>query len=574
MANVVQAETDGQPRSRRGLGLAPKLLSAIGVLVLVAALVGGVGYRSLEETLSGNDERAAFSERLFHVGRATSNLLGYARAVEWLPIELTAEQRRQWEAVREYELRRLNERLDTLAPALIIPENRVRLAQVREALTQYEPLERRVVELSRAGQLAAAGEAAVLGAPMIERARQLLRQIEESSTVAADTVAQGTRIAAEQAKTLLIVVPIVGILAGVGLALLIVLRGVTHPLRRLSGQAGRLAAGHIGEATEGTGRTDEVGEIARGLEVLRAAAQRARDLEREAEATRLRAADERRKAMLGLAEGFEASVGGVIGVVASASTELEQTARSMSGSAREAGAKSADAAQGTKAASQSVATVAAAAEELAASISEISRQVTQSAIVARQAVEEARRTDTTVGALADSAARIGEVLRLITDIAGQTNLLALNATIEAARAGEAGKGFAVVAGEVKALAAQTAKATEEIGRQITEMRGATDGAVQAVRGIATTIGRIDEISSAIAAAVEEQGAATREISASVQHAAQGTQRVTASVAGVDKAATETGVAATQVLAAAGDLSRQAEGLRAEVSRFLVTVRAA
>ena len=562
-----------QAAGKKGLGLAPKLLSAIAVLVVVAGLVSAIGFRSLEQTIDGFGEQAGYTERSFMVGRATTNLLAYARAVEWLPVELSPDQRRHWETSIADERRGLNDRLDRLASTIVIPENRARLEQTRELLNRYRGVEERVLELSRAGQLKEAGDAAVAGAPAIDRARQLMREIEEAASAVGEAAAERTRLAAVGAEKLLIAAPAIGIPLGLGIAMLIVLRGVTGPLRRLSGQASRLAEGQLDHLAEGAERGDEVGEIARGLETLRLAAQRARQLEAEVEQARAQAAEDRRTAMLGLADSFESSVGGVIGIVASASTELEQTARQMSVSAKEAGTKAGEAAQGTETASQGVNTVAAAAEELSASISEISRQVSQSATVARQAVEEAKRTDSTVEALAASAARIGEVVRLISDIAGQTNLLALNATIEAARAGEAGKGFAVVAGEVKALASQTAKATEEIGRQIAEMRGATDGAVTAVRGIATTIARIDEIASAIAAAVEEQGAATREISGSVQRAAQGTARVTESVAGVDRAANDTGAAATQVLAAAGELSRQAEGLRTEVGRFLNTVRA-
>jgi methyl-accepting chemotaxis protein len=218
--------------------------------------------------------------------------------------------------------------------------------------------------------------------------------------------------------------------------------------------------------------------------------------------------------------------------------------------------------------------VAAAAEELSSSITEISRQVAQSARVAGRALEDARRTDAVVQALADNAQKIGEVVGLISNIAGQTNLLALNATIEAARAGDAGKGFAVVASEVKSLATQTAKATEDISRQISQIQTATKEAVISIQGIGTTIGEISEIAAAIAAAVEQQGAATKEIARNVQQAASGTQEVSANIVGVSQGANETGAAANQVLGAAGELSRQAEQLRTEVGHYISGVNAA
>ncbi len=454
-------------------------------------------------------------------------------------------------------------------------ERRAGNMRILEALESYDAVARRAMALAVANDAdgafdISAGEGREARLRLVEmiqqRALDLKGDMERVSQEANDLEAAVlTRLYAAAA---------VGVLATLALLLWIGVGLIARPLARMAAGMERLAGGDLEIEVGGADRADEVGVLARALEVFRRNGQEVKRLSAAMDEERRRLEQERRKAMASLADDFQASVGGAIGIVASASTELEQTARTMTAAAQEAGARAGEAAQGREAATQNVSTVAAASEELAASISEISRQVTQSASVVRQAVEEARRTDMTVEALAASASRIGDVVRLISDIAAQTNLLARNATIEAARAGEAGKGFAVVAGEVKALAAQTAKATEEIGHQIGEMRGATDGAVSAVRTIASTIARIDEISSAIAAAVEEQGAATREISTSVQRAAEGTGQVSRNVAGVDRAANDTGAAATQVLASAGDLSRQAERLRAEVDRFLATVRAA
>jgi methyl-accepting chemotaxis protein len=467
------------------------------------------------------------------------------------------------------------ESIDALIARSSTPERRAGNVRIREAIDAYDVVTRRSIAHALKNENEQAFR--ISGGEGREARMRLVEMIEQRAQIVQadmERISKETDALEASLVTQLYVSATVGVLAALGLLLWIGNGMIAGPLSRMSGAMDRLAGGDLDIEVHGAERKDEVGVLARALEVFKKNGLEVRRLAAAAEEEKRRGEEERRKAMLGLADSFESSVGGVIGIVASASTELEQTARQMSVSAREAGTKAGEAAQGTETASQGVNTVAAAAEELSASISEISRQVSQSATVARQAVEEAKRTDSTVEALAASAARIGEVVRLISDIAGQTNLLALNATIEAARAGEAGKGFAVVAGEVKALASQTAKATEEIGRQIAEMRGATDGAVTAVRGIATTIARIDEIASAIAAAVEEQGAATREISGSVQRAAQGTARVTESVAGVDRAANDTGAAATQVLAAAGELSRQAEGLRTEVGRFLNNVRTA
>ena len=285
-------------------------------------------------------------------------------------------------------------------------------------------------------------------------------------------------------------------------------------------------------------------------------------------------AEQRSKSIDMLAQGFEAKAGQLVGQVASAATELRTTAQSMTGTASEAQHQATNVAAAAEEASVNVQTVAAAAEQLASSITEISRQVAQSAKVAGKAREDARRTDGVVQALSEGAQKIGEVVGLISDIAGQTNLLALNATIEAARAGDAGKGFAVVASEVKSLATQTAKATDDIAHQIAQIQTATKDAVDSIRGIGTTIGEISEIAAGIAAAVEEQGAATQEIARNVQQAAAGTQEVSSNIVGVSKGASDTGAAANQVLGAAGELSKQAEQLRSEVSAFIAGVKVA
>ncbi len=283
---------------------------------------------------------------------------------------------------------------------------------------------------------------------------------------------------------------------------------------------------------------------------------------------------ERGKKVDGLLRSFEVTTSTMVGAVASAATELQATAQSMSDNAGQTTQQATNVAAAAEEASVNVQTVASAAEELAASIAEISRQVEQSASIAGKAVEDAKRTDGVVQALAESAEKIGEVVGLISNIAGQTNLLALNATIEAARAGDAGKGFAVVASEVKNLAAQTAKATEDISRQIAQIQAVTKDAVGSIQGIGARIGEVSQIASAIAAAVEEQGAATQEIARNVQQAATGTGEVTSNITGVSAGANNTVAAASQVLDAAGELSRRAEQLRAEVGQFIAGVKAA
>jgi len=310
------------------------------------------------------------------------------------------------------------------------------------------------------------------------------------------------------------------------------------------------------------------------LDAMAAAGRRETELNAEKLRIHQEAQAERRRAMLGMAQQFEATLKSGIERVSDATQSMQHTSERLTQSAGSNRAEAQSAMDALRETTENVHTVAAAVEQLSASTEAIGRQVAQSATISRKAVDEAQRTDTTVQGLAEAAQRIGEVVQLINDIASQTNLLALNATIEAARAGEAGKGFAVVASEVKSLASQTAKATEDIAAQINQIQGATRQAVEAIRGIGGTIGEISEISGSIAAAVEEQNAATRSITSNVQQAASGATAVSQTFATVSSAASANGTAANEMRAATGRLAELAGGLRLEVSRFLEEVRAA
>ncbi|MGA7811028.1 methyl-accepting chemotaxis protein [Bradyrhizobium sp.] len=369
-----------------------------------------------------------------------------------------------------------------------------------------------------------------------------------------------------------IAILVIGIIAGC-IAWMIG-RSISGPLAALAKRMRALADGQLDGDVPGLNRGDEVGGMAATVQIFKDNAERMRDLENAEAETRQRAAAEQRTTMENLASDFERSVNGIVRSVSTAAAGMQTTAQSMTATASDASARAATVGSASQSASNNVETVAAAAEELSGSVTEILRQVTRSSEVAKKAVGDAERTNATVQVLSTGAEKIGEVVKLIHSIAAQTNLLALNATIEAARAGESGRGFAVVASEVKALANQTAKATEEISGQVAAMQQSTSDAVVAINGITHTIAQMSEITVNIASAIEQQGDATREIARNIQQVAAGSNEISAHIGGVSSAAAATGSAASEVLSSARELDNQSGKLRNAVDGFLAKVRAA
>jgi len=369
-------------------------------------------------------------------------------------------------------------------------------------------------------------------------------------------------------------IAILGIAAIAGSIAWTIGRSISRPLAQLGARMQDLAAGRLDGEIPGTGRGDEIGAMAATVQIFKDNAVRIRGLEQKEAEVQARVAAERRAAMENIAGDFERSVTGIVRSVSTAAAGMQTTAQSMTTTASDASARAATVGAASQRSSDNVGTVASAAEELSSSVAEISRQVARSSEIASKAVSDAERTNATVGALSTGAEKIGEVVKLIHSIAAQTNLLALNATIEAARAGDSGRGFAVVASEVKALANQTAKATEEISSQVAAMQASTSEAVASIGGITETISQMSEITVSISTAVEQQGGATREIARNIQSVAAGSNEISTHIGGVTTAAAATGKAASEVLANARELDTQSGMLRSAVDEFLVKVRAA
>ncbi len=485
----------------------------------------------------------------------------------------------------------MNHFIDDMLKMSKSPENRPRIEKLKSRAADYLKGAEQIIAV-RSEAIAASGGGADAAAkvaklneeigriarevtlPIVSEIEPLSEQIAEYAKHAADEeTAQAAReMATAEWESMALGIGTILLLIGTTLFSFFT---IARPMRALSVSMDELAGGNFAVVLPGLGRRDELGAVAAAVEKFKVVSEQKAREESEAKIRQDQIAAQQRKAeMVKLADSFEAAVGEIVETVSSASTELEASAGTLTATAERAQQITTTVAAASEEASANVQSVASATEELSSSVNEISRQVQESARMANEAVDQARITNDRVSELSKAAGRIGDVVELINTIAGQTNLLALNATIEAARAGEAGRGFAVVASEVKALAEQTAKATGEIGQQITGIQAATHESVEAIKAISGTIERLSEIASTIAAAVEEQGAATQEISRNVQQAAQGTQQVSSNVTDVQRGASETGSASSQVLSAAQSLSSDSNRLKIEVSRFLDTVRAA
>jgi methyl-accepting chemotaxis protein len=446
------------------------------------------------------------------------------------------------------------------------PDLQAKIIPVREALAAYD---------ASFGSYSTGAVKAVeiydgrLGPSMVAMQSQLATAVASLKQDYAGSVAATDSI---MARTTLLqtVLAGIGFVAGSALALVIG-RGITVPLGRMTAAMTQLAVGDKAIDIPARDNTDEIGDMARAVEVFRQNAIAADRLAAEQEAARTARA-RRQHAMDGHTQAFGSTISSVMTSLASSADGMRRASAAMSEAASAVHAQATGTANGSTKSSQDLTAVAAAVEQLTSSVDEISRQVTTAANVARQAVSRAEASQDTMRGLAEATARIGDVVHLISNIAGQTNLLALNATIEAARAGEAGRGFAVVAGEVKALAAQTAKATADIGSQIETVRGVTGDAVGAMTEIGGIIGKMDEVAAAISAAVEQQSVTTREIASSIQAVSGATAETAQAMARVVEVAVGAGTASRDVQTGAADIGREAETLRAKVDEFLAAVR--
>jgi methyl-accepting chemotaxis protein len=557
-----------------------KILAVIVMLASVAAGTSWLGIHAMSAMNEDAETMMSAAKRALQAARANTSLIALNSAEFQVALDPRPENRIVVHKVVGEQLKLLNERVEDFGKTRD-EKTKAMLPAIKEGLTVYEKDlgdtlrladETKGAELSaqveqlRASAVKSQTVAVKLRAEMREAAERLDKRVDEFATQASEEY--------HATSLQLVIVAAIGILVGVLAGVLIGQNGIVRPVNLLKAVMEALARNDLKVEVPGVERRDELGDMARTVEVFKRNGLEVERLRAEQQDAERQGTARRRADMMRLADDFEGAVSEIIETVSSASTELEASAGTLTKTAEHAQEVTTSVATASEEASTNVQAVASATEEMASSVNEISRQVQESARIANEAVVQARKTNGRIDELSKAAGRIGDVVELINSIAGQTNLLALNATIEAARAGEAGRGFAVVASEVKALAEQTAKATGEIGQQIAGIQSATEDSVVAIKEIGETIGRMSEISSTIAAAVEEQGAATAEISRNIQQAAQGTTQVSSNIVDVQRGAGETGSASSQVFSAAKTLSRDSNRLKLEVGKFLGTVRAA
>jgi methyl-accepting chemotaxis protein len=551
-----------------------KIVAIVGFLLLTMLSLGGFAVLQMRSiNASAHDIQSVWLPSVRWLGDLRTNINRYRSVVREHLLAIDTKDKK----ANEERLAGISNEIATAnkayLPLITSAEEKAMYDQTVKFWTEYRKVTDEILEYSRIMEIEKAREMnAETATPVGLKADDMLKKLVDFNNAGAETAAKNVEQNYARALWMLLGVLAVVTLAGLCAAIYLV-RDVSSGIGSIIAPMRALSDGDLSATVPHQGEKTEIGQMADTLQVFKDAliAKQAAD---EAAAADAEAKIQRGRRVDAITREFEAMVGDMVTSLSSASTELEAAANTLTSTAETTQQLSGSAASASRDMSDNVQSVAAASEEITSSVNEISRQVQESSRVAQSAVQQAQRTDSSIAELAQAAARIGDVVKLITAVAEQTNLLALNATIEAARAGEAGRGFAVVASEVKALAAQTAKATEEISTQIEGMQSATETSVTAIREIGKTIGSISEISATIAAAVEEQGAATKEIARNMQEAARLSTQVASNVTDVNKGAGETGSASTQVLASAQSLSKESGQLRIEVDKFLTAMRAA